>query len=246
MANGAASRQPLTRVSAPERQASTTSSRTAAAEPPTSWRSGAPATLSLARYQSDFNPPDLFDAGPAGYDAVFSLEPGAGLPQRVFTKPVEVQITGSALIYDLADPAGGKGELVKSLSSQYPDLRRFIREGYVRYAFTRFGAAYVVSIQCLYSLAKPRRLACKEAYPIAERFLRALHVAGGQRMRPLMDIVSPPLTTVRIEHREMGRIAARMLVDTTRSGSSEIRHVVLSPQLVVRGSTAFRATEAGA
>ena len=32
-------------------------------------RSGAPATLSLARYQSDFNPPDLFDAGPAGYDA---------------------------------------------------------------------------------------------------------------------------------------------------------------------------------
>jgi LacI family transcriptional regulator len=68
----------------------------------------------------------------------------------------------------------------------------------------------------------------------------------GHNDMPLMDVVSPPLTTVRIEHREMGRIAARMLVDTTRSGSSEIRHVVLSPQLVVRGSTAFRATEAGA
>jgi hypothetical protein len=157
-----------------------------------SQRNGAPASLSLARYQSDFNPPGLFDAGPAGYDAVFSLEPGAGdgLPQRVFARPIEVQITGSALIYDLADPVGGKGEPVKSLSSQYPDLRRFIREGYVRYAFTRFGAAYVVSIQCLDSVAKPRRLACKEAYPVAERFLRALHVAGGQRMRPLMDVAS--------------------------------------------------------
>jgi len=63
---------------------------------------------------------------------------------------------------------------------------------------------------------------------------------------PLMDVVSPPLTTVRIEHREMGRIAAKMLVDTIKSGSSEIRHVVLRPELVVRGSTAFRAIEAGA
>jgi hypothetical protein len=101
-----------------------------------------------------------------------------------------VQITGSALVYDIADPAGGKGEPVKPLATIYPDLRKFIREGYVRYAFTRFGAAYVVSIQCLDSVAKPRRLACKEAYPVAERFLKALHVAGGQRMRPLMDAAS--------------------------------------------------------
>jgi hypothetical protein len=57
---------------------------------------GAPASLSLSRYQADFRPVDLFDAGPAGYDAVFSLEPGAGdgMPQRTFAKPVEVQITG--------------------------------------------------------------------------------------------------------------------------------------------------------
>ncbi|MGV7216792.1 M23 family peptidase [Bradyrhizobium sp. UFLA05-112] len=166
-------------------------------------RSGAPANLSLTRDQSDFSAADLFDAGPAGYNAVFSLEPGAGdgLPQRVFAKPVEVQITGSALIYDLADPAGGKGEPVKSLSGQYPDLRRFIREGYVRYAFSRFGAAYVVSIQCLDSVAKPRRLACKEAYPVAERFLKALHVAGGQRVRPLTDIASE------IVDRPLGRSA---------------------------------------
>jgi murein DD-endopeptidase MepM/ murein hydrolase activator NlpD len=153
---------------------------------------GAPASLSLARYQAGFRPADLFDAGPSGYDGVFSFEPGAGegVPQRSFAKPVEVQITGSMLIYDIRDPLGGKGEPVKALSAQFPDLRRFIREGYVRYAFTRFGVPYVVSIQCLDSTPSPRRLACREAYPIAERFLKALRIAGGLPSRPRMDIPS--------------------------------------------------------
>ena len=155
-------------------------------------RSGTPASLSLARFQADFRPADLFDAGPAGYDAVFSLEPGAGdgMPRRTFARPVEVQITGSSLIYDISDPLGGKGEPVKSLTEEFPDLRRFIREGYVRYAFTRFGAPYVVSIQCLDSVPRPRRLACREAYPVAERFLKALRVAGGLPSRQLMDTPS--------------------------------------------------------
>jgi hypothetical protein len=153
---------------------------------------GAPASLSLSRYQAGFRPADLFDAGPAGYDAMFVLEPGAGdgLPQRTFAKPVEVQITGSILTYDISDPLGNRGEPVKALSAQYSDLRRFIREGYVRYAFTRFGVPYVVSIQCLDSAPNARRLACREAYPVAERFLRALHIAGGQPSRSRTNIPS--------------------------------------------------------
>jgi hypothetical protein len=148
--------------------------------------------LPISRYQADFRPVDFFDAGPSGYDAVFSLEPGAGagMPQRTFAKPVEVQITGSLLVYDVSDSAGGKGEPVNSLAAQYPDLRRFIREGYVRYAFTRFGVPYVVSIQCLDSTPRARRLACREAYPVAERFLKALHVAGGRPSRPRVDLAS--------------------------------------------------------
>jgi murein DD-endopeptidase MepM/ murein hydrolase activator NlpD len=151
-----------------------------------------PAGLSLSRYQADFRPADLFDAGPSGYDAVFSFEPGAGgdMPRRIFASPVEVQITGSILTYDIRDPFGGKGEPVKALSAQFPDLRRFIREGYVRYAFTRFGVPYVVSIQCLDSSPRARRLACREAYPVAERFLKALRIAGGLPSRPRMDIPS--------------------------------------------------------
>jgi hypothetical protein len=69
-------------------------------------------------------------------------------------------------------------------------MRRFIREGYVRYAFTRFGVPYVVSIQCLDSAPRARRLACREAYPIAERFLKALRIAGGQPAQPRHDISS--------------------------------------------------------
>ncbi|MGJ5179717.1 M23 family peptidase [Bradyrhizobium oligotrophicum] len=147
-------------------------------------RKGAIDPQALPRHQADFQT-DLFDAGPSGYDAVFSLptEATSGLPSRVFARPVEIQITGSVLTYDVADPAGGKGESVKALAAQYPDLRRFIREGYVRYAFTRFGVPYVVSIQCLDSAPRPRRLACREASPIAERFLKALRIAGGQPRR---------------------------------------------------------------
>jgi murein DD-endopeptidase MepM/ murein hydrolase activator NlpD len=156
------------------------------------WPTGAPASLSLAGYQADFQPVDLFDVGQAGYDAVFSLDPGTGdgMPSRTFARPVEVQITGSILIYDISDPVGGKGEPVKALAAQFPDLRRFIREGYVRYAFTRFGVPYVVSIQCLDSAPGERRLACREAYPVAERFLKALRIAGGQPSRRRTDMPS--------------------------------------------------------
>jgi hypothetical protein len=155
-------------------------------------QSGLPDSVSVSRYQADFRPADLFHAGAAGYDAVFAFEPGAGdgMPQRSFAKPVEVQITGSILTYDLADPLGGKGEPLKALAAQYPDMRRFIREGYVRYAFTRFGVPYVVSIQCLDSTPRAGRLACREAYPVAERFLKALRIAGGQPSRPRRDISS--------------------------------------------------------
>src|SRR5262249_53206572 len=153
-------------------------------------QSGASGNLPVARYQADFRAADVFHAGASGYDAVFSLDPGAGdgMPPRTFAKPVEVQISGSILVYDLADRLAGRGEPVKTLAAQFPDLRRFIREGYVRYAFTRFGIPYVVSIQCLDSAPRAKRLACREATPVAERFLKALRIAGGQPSRPRNDI----------------------------------------------------------
>lgn len=153
--------------------------------------SGAP-NLFLSRYQAGFRPVRMFDVGPAGYDAVFALDQGVGddMPQRIFVKPVEVQITGSLLTYDIHDSLLGKGEPVKSLASQFPDLRRLIREGYLRYAFTRFGVPYVVSIGCHDGVARSRRLSCREASAVAERFLKALRVAGGSPRRARFDIPS--------------------------------------------------------
>ncbi len=148
--------------------------------------------ISLPRYQSGFRPAAFFEAGGAGYDAMFALDPGAGdnMPRRVYARPVEVHITGSLLTYEIDDPRGGKGAPVKDLMSDYPDLRRMIREGYVRYAFTRFGVPYVVSIRCLDSAPRRKRLACREAYPVAERFLKALRIAGGMPAAPRPAIAS--------------------------------------------------------
>jgi hypothetical protein len=150
---------------------------------------GAPPSLSVAHYQAGFSL-EAFDAGPSGYDALFALPPAAGdgLPARVFAIPVEVQITGSILTYQIDDPLAGKGTPVPALANQFPDLRRTIREGFVRYAFTRFGVPYVVSIQCLDSTPRPKRLACREASAVAEKFLRALRVAGGQPARPRINL----------------------------------------------------------
>ena len=54
---------------------------------------------------------------------------------------------------------------------------------------------------------------------------------------PLMDVVSPPLTTIRIEHREMGRKAAELLIENIEGGAEAPRQIVLTPELVVRQST---------
>ena len=155
-------------------------------------RQGGAINLLIPRYQAGFRAVSVFDAGPAGYDAIFTLDRGASetMPSRTYALPVEVQITASLLLYDIRDPLGGKGEPVKALATQYPNLRRVIREGQVRYAFTRFGVPYVVSIQCHDSAVRSRRLSCREASPVAEQFLKALRIAGGTPRSPRYPITS--------------------------------------------------------
>jgi LacI family transcriptional regulator len=54
---------------------------------------------------------------------------------------------------------------------------------------------------------------------------------------PLVDMVEPPLTTIRISHHEMGRQAADLLQQAIDVREQPVRKVVLSPKLIVRGST---------
>ena len=55
---------------------------------------------------------------------------------------------------------------------------------------------------------------------------------------PLVDRIDPPLTTLRIQHYEMGAEAVRILLDELENRRPPARTVMLKPQLVVRGSTA--------
>jgi len=55
---------------------------------------------------------------------------------------------------------------------------------------------------------------------------------------PFVDRLSPPLTTVRIPHYELGREAGRRLVELIQNPDSPARATTLRPELIVRGSTA--------
>jgi LacI family transcriptional regulator len=55
---------------------------------------------------------------------------------------------------------------------------------------------------------------------------------------PFMDLLRPPLTTVRIRHRGMGLEAARMILQTIDTPQCAVLDIRLKPELVVRSSTA--------
>jgi LacI family transcriptional regulator len=55
---------------------------------------------------------------------------------------------------------------------------------------------------------------------------------------PFIDRLRPPLTSVRVPQREIGTVAADLLLQRLRDGSQSAREILLEPTLVVRGSTA--------
>lgn len=59
----------------------------------------------------------------------------------------------------------------------------------------------------------------------------------GHNDMPLLDQISPPLTSVRIQHYEMGFRAARLLLEALQGVPGSASTLVLRPELVVRGST---------
>ena len=75
---------------------------------------------------------------------------------------------------------------------------------------------------------------------LAERGLRCpqdVSVVGHNDM-PYVDMLSPPLTTVRIAQRKMGDAAARLLLERIADPAMRRERIVLEPALIVRGSTA--------
>jgi len=55
---------------------------------------------------------------------------------------------------------------------------------------------------------------------------------------PFMNRLSPPLTSLRIPHDEIGYQAAKLLLEIILNPESQVRTINLLPELIVRGSTA--------
>ena len=123
----------------------------------------------------------FFQAGPAGYNSVFSLRAAevSELSDIRYGDPVYVLFSGLRLVYELDGPPLPEGTPVKSLEADFPGIRRTLHESYIRYSFERYGVTYVAAIYCLDMRPRPKRLTCKQADRIAERFLRALKLVGG-------------------------------------------------------------------
>jgi LacI family transcriptional regulator len=59
----------------------------------------------------------------------------------------------------------------------------------------------------------------------------------GHNDMPFMDLIAPPLTTVRIAVDQMSRQAAQLLIEHLKTPQQEATMRVLTPRLIVRGST---------
>ena len=148
------------------------------------------------KYFAPFKPSKFFLPGPAGYMATFWLHDGDGGINFRYRKPIELIMTGAAYTYDLDGPDHQEVFSVrdKELEAQYPGIKRILREAHVRYVFERFGVPYVLAIQCYDQPIATRYLSCKEADPVAVKFLKLLHVAGGTPQtvaEPHLDLSQP-------------------------------------------------------
>jgi hypothetical protein len=141
-----------------------------------------------AGYLSGFAAPKFFLAGPAGYDAAFSV------PRGDAKRDAEIHISGLALLYELDERVGGEEKPPVGLQADFPGIRRFYFESHMRYLFTRYGVLYDVSIECFDGSARIKLLSCQEAHAIASRFLKALAIAGG-KPQPIPASVASPAKT---------------------------------------------------
>lgn len=140
----------------------------------------------------------FFQAGPAGYDAAFSIRP-ADVPEFSdidYAKPVYVLLSGLRFTYTLDGPPLPETRRAKTIGAEFPGARRVWHEFYLRTIFDRYGATYVASIFCRDVRPSAKILSCTQAARIADRFVHSLTLAGGDpdsdRPAPLLAPERPP------------------------------------------------------
>ena len=65
---------------------------------------GKPEAATSDKYFGNFHPTKFFLPGPAGYDATFTISPDDAPAKTRYSKPIVVEITGAAFVYDLDGP----------------------------------------------------------------------------------------------------------------------------------------------
>src|SRR5512132_1748603 len=122
--------------------------------------------------RSGFQATKFFLTGPAGFDAAFGLTLASvpDLSDIRYSEPVYVLLSGLGVTYQLDGPALPVGELVKSLQSDFPGIRRYLHESYIRYSFERYGVTYVAAIYCRDTRPRPKLLTCRQADRVMDRF----------------------------------------------------------------------------
>jgi murein DD-endopeptidase MepM/ murein hydrolase activator NlpD len=134
------------------------------------------------RYLAGFHTGRFFYPGPAGYDAAFQIR-ASDIPELSEVKsaePIEIMISGSALLYELDNPVSAGGQPVPALEDEFPGIRKTLLEHHLRYNFVRYGVPYTVSLGCFETASARHKMpSCRTADQVAQRFLRALRVVGG-------------------------------------------------------------------
>jgi hypothetical protein len=132
-------------------------------------------------YLKGFHLSPFFLPGASGYDAMFTAKASEMLELGInFSGRIEIFISGFSVIYDLDEPARMTERPVKGFDSDFLGIEHVLLESYARNTFTRYGVPYVVSILCFDgSYSRYHMITCRDAGKVAERFLKALRVAGG-------------------------------------------------------------------
>jgi len=167
--------------------------------------------------RSGFRATKFFVPGPAGYDSAFALKLAdvRELSDIRYADPVYVLLSGFSMTYELDGPGLPEGELVKGLQDDFPGIRRYLHESYIRYGFERYGVTYVAAIYCLDTRPRAKILTCKQADHVMERFLRGLTLAGGGPA-PARQAASPlPLDQPKETSKDFTYFSPGLLIPST-------------------------------
>jgi hypothetical protein len=146
-----------------------------------------------ADYLNGFTALKYFKPGPAGYDASFNMPAAevAKIPGVTARGDVAVTMSGSSLFYVLSDPSPPTGVIDGRFPDLSPNVRRVIHDRALRFTFDRYGAPYLVSIDCRPQDASGDLISCAEADKVGERFLKSLRLAGGAPSRLTLGTTAP-------------------------------------------------------